>query len=358
MKNIKMVTGLILVDAPASALNNAGIEPGRMADNKVIVKKIRRGREEYPYVSGQAFKRWWRDTVQQKHAWTPSPINREAKVAYTEGNPIRYEEDDIFGYMVAPARGEERGLVYRRIATLKCTPLISLFNNIITDDFAVFARGPAEAEPVPYEQEFYSTVLKGAFSLMLTEIGVFHLGLGKDIPSTEDAKEAKLKEVKTKEFEQKVNTMLNDATNIGAVVDLQNASITMLADERKRRIRETLLSLSDLTGGAKTANYLTDVTPRFIITAAISCANHIFMDVITTKDRKPVLDTDTLTEIVKDYRNNFLSPIFIGLRNGFFDEKEYNKVSQIRKLEEISVKFGTPKEAINELVKHVNEMSL
>ena len=358
MKNVKMATGLVLIDAPASALNNAGIEPGRMAENKVIVKKIRKGREEYPYVSGQAFKRWWRGTIQQKHAWTPSPINREAKVAYTEGNPIKYEEDDIFGYMVAPARGEERGLVYRRVAPLKCTPLISLFSNVITDDFAVFARGPAEAEPVPYEQEFYSTTLKGAFSLMLTEIGVFHQGLSRDIPSAGDVKEAKVKEAKAKEFEQRVNSMLNEATNKGALIDLQNASITLPANERKQRIKETLSSLSDLSGGAKAASYLTDVSPKFVITAIVSCANHIFMDIIGTKDGKPILDTNVLEEIAKDYKDNFLSPIFIGLRKGFFDEQEYNKVFQTKELNGTKVEFGTPKEAISELVKHVDKISL
>jgi CRISPR-associated protein Cst2 len=162
MNNVVLVTGLILIDAPAAALNNAGIERGRIAENKVIVKKIRlRGREEYPYVSGQAFKRWWREALHENHDWKESPISREEKVAYTESNPIEYEEDDLFGYMLAPSKKEGKGLVYRRIAPLKCTPLISVFSNVITDDFGVFSRGPAEKEPVPFEQEFYSTILKG-----------------------------------------------------------------------------------------------------------------------------------------------------------------------------------------------------
>lgn len=80
MKNVKMVTGLLLVDAPASALNNAGIDKSQRDQNVVATKKIRyRGGQEYPYVSGQAFKRWWRDTIHKKFAWSPSLITSRRK---------------------------------------------------------------------------------------------------------------------------------------------------------------------------------------------------------------------------------------------------------------------------------------
>jgi len=350
MKDVKMVAGTVLIDAPASALNNAGIQPGRQAENRVIVKKIRKGHEAYPYVSGQAVKYWWRETIHQKFNWNESPITREAKVAYTEGNPIKYEEDDIFGYMVAPAREKEKGLVYRRIAPLKCTPLISLFSNVITDDFGVFARGPASAEPVPYEQEFYSTILKGAFSLMLSEVGVFLRGLGKDLLGESD--------VEQERFKEKANNLIGEANNIGAVVD--SSRIVLPPEERMKRIKETLLSISELVGGAKTTNYLTDISPKFVITAVLNCANHIFMDVVTTQDGKPILDTGTLSEIVKDYKDEFLSPIYIGLRKGFFDDAEYDRISKLSEIdvgdgEKIKVEFGTPKDCIENLVKYIGE---
>jgi CRISPR-associated protein Cst2 len=350
MKDVKMVTGSVLIDAPASALNNAGIQAGRQAENRVIVKKIRKGREEYPYVSGQAVKYWWRETIHQKFNWAESPITREKKVAYTEGNPIKYEEDDIFGYMVAPAQGEEKGLVYRRIAPLKCTPLISLFGNVITGDFGVFARGPASAEPVPYEQEFYSTVLKGTFSLMLSEVGVFLQGLSKDLPSESDTKQ--------EQFKERVNNIIVAAKDIGATIE--PSRIILPLEERKKRIKESLLSISEMAGGAKTTNYLTDVSPKFIVTAVLNCANHIFMDVVTTKDGRPILNIDALSEIVKDYKDKFLSPIYIGLRKGFFDDTEYDRISKLSEIDvgngkKIKVEFGTPKGSIQRLVNYVSD---
>jgi CRISPR-associated protein Cas7/Cst2/DevR subtype I-B len=78
--------------------------------------KYMRGRDgkEYPYVSSQCYKRFWRESLQEPL----SPITREMgsggkekNQAYTAGNPIKYVDDDLFGYMIAGAAEseEERG---------------------------------------------------------------------------------------------------------------------------------------------------------------------------------------------------------------------------------------------------------
>ena len=100
---MSFVTGLILVDAPASALNNAGSIKDELYGNKVAVKAIRAGRELYPYVSAQAFRYWLRETLENADlGWQAAPIYREEKIAYTDANPILYWDDDLFGYMRAP----------------------------------------------------------------------------------------------------------------------------------------------------------------------------------------------------------------------------------------------------------------
>ena len=52
----KTVVGFMLVDAPHSALNCAGLDVGERTENIVKVKAIRKGRFLYPYVSGQALR--------------------------------------------------------------------------------------------------------------------------------------------------------------------------------------------------------------------------------------------------------------------------------------------------------------
>ncbi len=55
------VAGMMLIEAPASALNNAGAEEGARTDNTIAVKRIRgRAGGDYPYVSAQAVRYWLR----------------------------------------------------------------------------------------------------------------------------------------------------------------------------------------------------------------------------------------------------------------------------------------------------------
>jgi hypothetical protein len=70
--------------------------------------KYMRGRDgrEYPYVSSQCYKKYWRESLPGPF----SPIIREKDAggkeknqAYTSGNPIKYLDDDLFGYMIAGA---------------------------------------------------------------------------------------------------------------------------------------------------------------------------------------------------------------------------------------------------------------
>jgi len=102
---MSFVTGLMLIDAPASALNNLGNIPGARTDNTVGVKLIRAKDGAYPYVSAQAFRYWLRTTLEKgDFGWQKAPIWREKKVAYTDANPILYWDDDLFGYMRAPSK--------------------------------------------------------------------------------------------------------------------------------------------------------------------------------------------------------------------------------------------------------------
>jgi hypothetical protein len=79
--------------------------------------KYMRGRDgrEYPYVSSQCFKKYWREALLPDRL---SPITRakgaggkEKNQAYTSGNPIDYLDDDLFGYMIAGATEDEESTV-------------------------------------------------------------------------------------------------------------------------------------------------------------------------------------------------------------------------------------------------------
>lgn len=73
-------------------------------------KHLRAGKDIYPYVSSQCFKKYWREALPSD----PSPITREKNArgeeknqAFTSGNPLRYVDDDLFGYMIAGAADDD-----------------------------------------------------------------------------------------------------------------------------------------------------------------------------------------------------------------------------------------------------------
>ena len=68
------LTGLFLIDAPASALNNLGSIPGARTDNTVGVKMIKTKEGAFPYVSAQAFRYWLRTTLEANPEWKAAPI--------------------------------------------------------------------------------------------------------------------------------------------------------------------------------------------------------------------------------------------------------------------------------------------
>lgn len=327
----KTVVGLMLVDAPHSALNNAGADAGDRTDNIVRVKSIRKGGKAYPYVSGQALRYWWRDTLEQKYDWSISPIERQKKIAFTSANPIEYDDDDVFGYMRA-LKAKEGGTV-TRISPLKTSPLISVIGQITTQDFGVMARH--EGDPVPYEHEFYSTVLKGIFSLDLDSLGVFYTnektGYKNMYPKLEEEAEEK-----------------------GLTKDEENGSWSMPVDIRIKRAQDVIKALPYLQGGAKLTSHLTDVSPKFVILAVIDGGNHIFMNIVKEEDGEPLIDIEALKEVINEYSDCLLTDVYIGSRKGFMDSIN----NDIKKLaeENSNIKSGTIKEAVDQFTDKISEL--
>lgn len=323
------IVGLMLIDAPHSALNNAGSDAGDRTDNIVRVKTIRKGMVRYPYVSGQALRYWWRDTLENKFDWEMSPISREKKIAFTEANPIDYPDDDVFGYMRALKKND--GGTVTRIAPLKNSPLVSVIGQNPTNDFGVMAR--QEGDPVPFEHEFYSTVLKGIFSLDLGCLGVFN-------------------ETEKTGYRNMYPKLVELAKEKGLTND-EDAWI--LDDEtRVKRAQDVINSLPYLSGGAKVSSHLTDVSPKILVLTAIDGGNHIFMNIVREENGEVVFDLNAFDEVIKEYGDIIKSDIFIGTRTGFLKETQEEIMKYAEDKENIHV--GTIKEMANKFAEEIPKL--
>jgi len=329
----KNIIGFVLIDAPHSALNNAGQDAGAQTENTVLVKTIRRGRSIYPYVSAQAWRYWWRTVLQERFDWKMSPIIRGSKVAFTSADPFTYPDDDLFGYMRANKASE--GGTLTRLSPLKCSPLVSVYEHVPTDDFGVMARH--EGDPVPFEHQFYSTILKGIFSLNLNAIGKFS--------SVAKTGQKNLDEAYVKKEE--IKKAIKDAKALK-----KDDLWVMPKDKRVNRAKDVVNSLPFLYSETKAACHLTDVTPKFIALAVIEGGNHIFMNITNDSYDKPLINLAAFKQVIHDYKDTILSDIFIGRQEGFID----NIADDLSKLdsEEEKIRLYSPKLAVEEFVQIID----
>ena len=335
----KHLIGLTLIDAPYSALNNAGTEASQATENIVTVKKIQKGRNTYPYVSGQAWRNWWRTTLDQEFEdWQNSPIEREKKIAFTAADPVTYDDDDVFGYMRAQSemQGKKKvNVTVTRLSPLKCSPLISIESQTPTNDFGVMAR--QKGDPVPYEHQFYACVLQGIFSLDLTAVGTFS-------------------DVNRTGYKNIASSYVSKIQDAGGTQVGEDPVWMLPKETRIRRCRQTLEALPLLSGGAKLTSHLTDVTPKLIILSVLDGGNHPFMNLIVERNGVGELSIDALREVTDDYADRFCDTIYIGRRKGFMDELD----QELRALEndqnlECEVVYDSPNKVIAQLAQKLEE---
>jgi len=355
---MSFISGLLLIDAPASALNNLGKIDGAMTDNASGVKFIRTREGAYPYVSAQAFRYWLRCTLEQGDwGWNSAPIYREEKIAYTDANPIAYWDDDLFGYMRAPSkkasavaareadasRDTETATneTITRISPFRVSTLVSIAPVSIVNDFGVMSRH-SEGDPVPYEHQFYRTTLQGLISLDLYAAGTFS-------------------------YRNKTGYLNLDEVRLGIAKDAGleelsgDKSYRLPVEQRLQRIEALLDALAHLDGGAKQAQHYTDVSPDIVVMAVTKGGNNIFGHIVGTNSQgKPSFKIDALDQALRVFKDQILSKIYIGWVQGYLDEEHAHLESALSNNDIFKDWTGKiivnhPREALRSLVKELKD---
>ena len=200
--------------------------------------------------------------------------------------------------MTKPKLKKGKNITLTRVSPLKCSPLVSVIAQRPIRDFGVMSRH--EGDPVPHEHQFYSTILKGIFSLDLTTLGRF--------------------ENSTKTGFQNISEAgLKLAQVAGATVKDNVAEMPL--NVREQRATDTISVLPYLTGGANQTLHLTDVAPKLIILTVLHGGNHLFMNVVQDERGQAKLNIEALKEVLRVFKERLLTPVFIGRRKGFLDDQ-------------------------------------
>jgi CRISPR-associated protein Cst2 len=382
------ITGTFLIQAEGAFLNGAGLDTIGEYKNAVIPKTFSDGRgKRVPYVSSQAWRRWLRITFQQENLDEPAAELRAlafnaqgnpSKIG-TDMDPIRFAEDDIFGYMraeqgqgraakipdaneedidaeldgeaaleVTPPKGKGKQKGEKTRAVMRPSPfsssiLKSLRNNFWQGDDEGFVH-LKEGSPLPYKTLFYNTQLQGIFGLNYARLGVFR----------NEGDRIELDAALVSKYLAEGVLKRDGEREIYEIVD----------SKRRERATMILRALAVLRGGAKQAQFGTEVSPKAIIVAGLNCGNLIFNDLFREHDEQPIINLKALKETIDDYRERIVTPVFIGVRDGYLHpENEHELREWVKngaKLDEgatgFDVRLSTPIKAIEALTEQLKEV--
>lgn len=348
METLTHIAGTFLIAADGSFLNGAGLDVGEDR-NTTVPKTMYRGRNRVPYVSAQAWRRWLRNTAVEEAGWPPSKLRAigqsaratTAKIA-GELDPVGFPEDDLFGYMCAEeGQGKAKADAGepsandagRRVrALMRTSPLATSIlaavgtPRLSKDEGFVHLE---EGTPLPYSTRFYSAHLAAVFCLDYSRVGRF-VNIGDRVEINET----------------RVAGWIQD----GSLVDAGNGVYELKdrAAKRKKRTADLLNSIPVLRGGAKMAAFGTDVSPRVVICAGLSCGNPIFSHLFDSVDGVATVRVDTLNELARDFADKLSTRIFVGLRTGSVANE-----AEVRALDSNRFVVGTPVEAMRCLVREL-----
>ncbi len=351
--------GFVLIDVDVVALNNAGASTTTNFDNGVATKTISKNGKKYAYVSGQAWRYWWRDTLKKDFGWELSPITRESKIAFTDANPLKYADDDVFGYMKAAkdvilkedgtpeldSKGKEKkeDVTVTRVSPLKNSVLVSVASTSTVENWSSMAR--QEGDSVPYSKEEYSAVMKGMFSIDLAQVGTF---------ATYNKTGFKNLTSKLQEEATANGSTLLDDPFVKDAKGVAKKLVQLPLQLRQKRAIDTIKALKTISGGAMQTNNMADVTPKFIILATTNSGNHPFSHIAKGEglyNSVAVLSIEAIKEVLEDYKDQIKGQVFIGKRAGFMDEIN----SDLQTLASEKVVVSSVNQAIDEYCKQLEK---
>ncbi len=339
------LTGTFVIHADGAFLNGAGIGTGE-DKNKSTVKYYWKDKK-IPYVSSQAWRRWLRNTLSEETGWPLSRIeaidvNKDGNTNKVAGqlNPIKYPEDDIFGYMFAAAKSDSKAKNDNKedkrrlpeVQLIRTSPFKSSLLRGVSDLTRVHEdEGYVhldDSTPLPYTTQFYSGELSAIFGLDIFRLGVFE-------------KKGKIKEELDPYLYEQHTDKLEKHKHPDT--DNKNAFVITRKDLIKHQNELTvnlIKSIAKLRGGAKMAQFGIDVTPSLFIFTGMKSAIMPFDDLMISIDGKPGLNIKALKEIISDYKTEITTPLFIGIRSGYLQNED--DIRNLSEIQGIKVIIDTP----------------
>lgn len=329
------LAGKIVIEVRAGAPNN-----GKGESNLAPVKRTQVGRDTYPYVSAQSWRRWLRDTLALTAV--ASPVTRsgsgQKQVAYTAGEPHRYLDDDLFGFMRAVKDQETQ-----RDTVIATGTLMAVAPTRPTEDFGTMSRGMAADErPVLHGHEFYTADLAADLLIDAPSVGTFSLG-GNGVRTN------------------LLDAQADEARTLGAAdVEFRGVPAVRLPVERRReRLAALLAALAALRGGAKHAAHYGDRTPAWLLLVPMKGGINPFGRVVSAERSATRIDVDVLRAELDAWADEVDGPALIGWAPGYLPDQRAEATQRLTSLlAEGRVVIGHPRQVLRDAAEQLRKGAL
>ena len=239
-----------------------------------IKKVILQNGEELPYVSSQAIRRALRDKLKEMGN-DVSPVDT---ASVTKGapktaiDPVKYIDDDLFGYMDAAAgQAGEKGTSTTRTSPIRVESLVALNPYKDDLDFATnFMGKEIGSDPNIFETEIHSGIYRGTILIELDRIGC---GEG-----FEGGKKDSNKELPNK--------------------------------DKAKRVLAFLDSFKSLWSAGRQTRFLADISPKFIAAAYMKSKNPIFLESVKVEKDNNV-NIAELKAVIDDYKEYIVNENYV-----------------------------------------------
>jgi len=298
-------------------------------ENLNVIKKIREGFLDFPYASAQAMKRALRDTLKGL-GYDTSPVVNIAP-ARTVGDPVRYIDDDLFGFMEAGSKKSGRAEVDRlngiRKAVVSMTPLLSLSAFDDNVDFGANMMGlQAGGNPMPYETEVHRGWYRVSLYVELNRIGTdagFITDL-KEITRAGDIIELLKNPPEEYDFIALAPEDKEKKLKKGFATFKRISEDELTMSERYSRAKALLAAIRFLAPSGRSSNWLIDLTPKLMVAAYVKGARTPFLETpliehVKDGDEKDKINMDNVLHVKNTFADG-IENIVVGYRKDLLQE--------------------------------------
>ena len=225
---------------------------------------------QLPYVSSQALRRALRDRLGEMGKAISQVTPGEGKnPPATEGDPGKYIDDDLFGYMNAGAGAQ-------RTSPIRVESLLALGSYKGDLDYGTnFMSKNSGGDPNIFETEIHSGLYRGTILIELDRIGTGRI----------------ITEKKKKIFDDSDFVENNEV--------------------KKQRVLDFIDAFRTLWSAGRQTRFLSDISPKFIAAACMSVKNPIFLESVNV-DKEGKVMIEGLEGVVQDYDKFVVDHVFAG----------------------------------------------